>query len=222
LREGIYIKHFLIRFARLLLGLFLLALGKVFTIQANVGYIPWDVLHAGLSITTGITIGTASIIVGLVLVIVAAALKEKLGLGTLLNMLLVGLFVDLILGYFSIPVAKNFAFGIVMLVVGLLIFSFATFFYISSGFGAGPRDCLMVALNRITKRPVGVCRGVIEVLAVASGWLLGGHAGAGTVIFAFGVGFCIQIVFHLFKFDVSAVKQETLWQTVESFKKELK
>lgn len=101
-------------------------------------------------------------------------LGEKLGLGTILNMLLIGVFIDLLYGANIIPVTDNFIVGLLMVILGLFIIAFASYFYIGSGFGAGPRDSMMVALNRKTGLPVGVCRGTIELLAVFVGWRLGG------------------------------------------------
>jgi uncharacterized membrane protein YczE len=206
-------KQFYIRLLRLILALILYSLGSVITIRANIGYSPWDVFHAGLTKAIGINIGTATIIVGIIIVAVTVLLGEKLGLGTILNMVLIGIFMDIFLSLNIIPLAGNFTLGVIMLITGQFIIAFATYFYISSGFGTGPRDTLMVALTRISRLPVGVCRGSIEVLAVLAGLKLGGMAGAGTIISALAIGVCVQITFKLFKFDASKVKHETLDQT---------
>lgn len=201
------------RMLRLVFGLFLYALGIVITLKAHVGYAPWDVLHVGLAKSIGISIGFASILVGLLIVIVAFLLGEKLGLGTILNMILIGVFFDLIFQFNIIPVMDNFIWGVIMLIVGLFIISLATYFYIGSGFGAGPRDSLMVALSRKTGLPIGLCRGTIEVIAVAVGWKLGGLVGIGTIIAAFAIGFCIQITFRILGFDAKKVDHQTLNET---------
>ena len=207
-----HLKHFIVRFFWLNTGLALFSLGIVLTIRANIGFSPWDVFHAGVSETAGITLGTASILVGLVILIVVALMKEKLGLGTIFNMVIIGLLVDVMLPL--IPMAEGFMIGIPMLVSGLFIISLGSYFYIGSGFGAGPRDSLMVVLMRITKKSAGFCRTTVESIAVAVGWLLGGMVGIGTVIAAIGIGFCIQITFKLLKFDATAVKHETLTDTL--------
>ena len=208
-------KQFYVRLLRLIFGLFLYALGIVVTLKAQIGYAPWDVFHVGLSKTIGISIGTASIIVGALIVIITALLGEKLGLGTILNMVLIGFFLDLILQIPAIPQANNFVVGIIMLILGLFIIALASYFYIGSGFGAGPRDSLMVALTRKTKLPVGVCRGTIELLAVFAGWQLGGMVGVGTIISAFAIGFCVQTTFKLLKFDATEIQHETLNNTYQ-------
>lgn len=206
-------KQFYIRLMRLIFGLFLYALGIVVTMKANIGYAPWDAYHAGISKTIGINIGTASIFMGIVIVIITLLLGEKLGVGTLLNMVLIGVFLDLLLALEIIPTASNFAFGIIMLIVGLYIIAIGSYFYISSAFGAGPRDSLMVALTRKTRLSIGICRGSIEMIAAFIGWKLGGMIGIGTILSALIMGFCIQTTFRLFRFDATKVKHETLDQT---------
>lgn len=198
-------------------GLFLYAIGIVVTLNANVGYAPWDIFHVGLAKTMGISIGTASIIVGLIIGMIAVFMGEKLGFGTILNMVLIGVFLDIVLKSHIIPIAENLMLGIAMLLIGVFIIAFATYFYIKSAFGAGPRDSLMVALTRKTGLSVGVCRGMIELSAVVAGWALGGMLGIGTIIFSFAIGFFIQTTFKLFAFDATEVKHETLDLTYKTF-----
>lgn len=204
---------FYTRLLRLNFGLFLYALGIVVTMNANIGYTAWDVFQAGLSTTTGISIGNASIVVGVVIGIVTVSLGEKLGLGTILNMVLIGVFLDILLNLKIIPVANSFLIGILMLSIGLFIIALASYFYIESAFGAGPRDSLMVVITRKTKLPIGVCRGALEFTVALLGWKLGGMLGIGTIISAFLIGLCIQITFKILKFDATKVQHETLDQT---------
>lgn len=206
-------KQFYIRLLRLIWGLLLYALGIVVTLNAHIGYAPWEVFHVGLAKTAGMSIGTASILTGVIIGIIALLLGEKLGLGTILNMVLIGVFMDVIIGFHIIPVMNNVTFGIIMLITGLLIISLASYFYIGSGFGAGPRDSLMVVLTRKTGLSIGVCRGIIEIIAVFAGWRLGGMVGIGTIISAFAIGFFVQTTFKLLKFDAKEVKHETLDKT---------
>ena len=213
LKGDFIMKQFLIRLLRLISGLFLYALGIVVTLKAHVGYAPWEVFHVGLANTMGMSIGTASILTGLVIGLLTILLGEKLGLGTILNMVLIGIFLDIILEFKMIPVINNFVLGIIMLLAGLFIISLASYFYIGSGFGAGPRDSLMVALTRKTGLPIGLCRGIIEIAAVLVGWRLGGMVGIGTIISAFIIGFCIQTTFKLLNFDAKEVKHESLDET---------
>jgi len=129
---------------------------------------------------------------------------------------------DLILFLDFIPLFYNFWIGTLVLLLGLFIIALGTYFYISSAFGAGPRDSLMVAVTRKTGLPVGLCRGILEVSVVLIGWLLGGMVGLGTVISAFAIGFCVQITFKLLKFDPTQVKHETfavMFQNLRNLKK---
>jgi len=206
------------RLIRLIWGLFLFAMGIVVTMKAHLGFAPWEVFHQGISLNIGISIGKVSILTGLVICILVALMGEKLGLGTILNMFLIGIFMDVILGMNLIPEMKGFLSGTLMMFLGLFIISFASYFYIGSGFGAGPRDSLMVALERKTGMAVGLCRGLLEGSAVFIGWLMGGPVGLGTVLAAFGIGFCIQMVFSLMKFEATMVRHETLKVTLKGLR----
>lgn len=206
-------KQFSLRILRLIWGLILYAVGIVITINANIGYAPWDTFHIGLSTITGLSLGTISILVGIIIGVIVILLGEKLGLGTILNMVLIGVFIDILLAWKVIPVNHNLIPGIIMVAIGLFIIAFGSYYYIGSGFGAGPRDSLMVSLNRKTGLPVGICRGTIELLAVFVGWRLGGMIGVGTLLSAFMIGFCVQITFRLMRFDPSKINHETLKQT---------
>ena len=209
---------YLKRFADLFLGIILFSLGIVFTMKANLGYGPWEVFHQGLGETIGLSIGKASILTGLVIGVIVALLGEKLGLGTILNMVFIGFFIDVILALDFIPQMDSLWSGIVEITIGFFIIAFGSYFYIRSGFGAGPRDSLMVLLERKSKLSVGICRIILEASAVLIGWMLGGPVGLGTVLAVFGIGFCVQIVFTLMKFKTTAVKHETLDVTFKNIK----
>jgi uncharacterized protein len=209
---------FLKRFINLLMGLFLYALGIVITMKANLGFAPWEVFHWGIGKTLGMTIGSVSILTGLFICVLVVLMGEKLGLGTILNMILIGVFIDLLLSFHLIPQISGFVSGVAVMAAGLFTISFGSYFYINSGFGAGPRDSLMVAIKRKTKLPVGLCRGILEASVVLTGWILGGPVGIGTVLAAFGIGFCIQIVFSLMRFEATSVTHETIGVTQKYFK----
>lgn len=207
-------KQFAARLLRLFLGLFLYSLGIVFTLRAHIGFSPWDVFHAGLAGSLGITIGLSSIFTGLVVVLVSMLLGEKLGLGTILNMLVIGTLLDGLLALGLVPQARSFAGGAGMMLAGLFVIALASYYYIGSGFGAGPRDSLMVALMKKTGLPVGFIRGLMELIVVFAGWRLGGLVGVGTVLSALTIGFCIQLTFKLLRFDPAMVKHESLAATL--------
>ena len=203
----------------MVVGLFLFAFGIVVTIKANIGYAPWDVFHVGLANTIGLSIGTVSILVGIIIGIIVVLFGEKIGFGTVLNVILIGIFIDVLLYIDIIIIPDNLIYGIAMLIIGLFIISLGTFFYIKSGFGAGPRDSLMVVVTRRTKIHVGICRSILELLVTVFGWLLGGMVGIGTVISVIGIGFCIQITFKVLNFDIAAVKHESFYDSFTAIKK---
>ncbi|WP_206460308.1 YczE/YyaS/YitT family protein [Anaerovorax sp. IOR16] len=201
------------RILRLIFGLFLFSLGTVLIMQADLGYGPWEVFQSGLTNVLPLTIGQATILVSIIIVLLDLFLKEKIGIGTLLNMLLIGFFMDWILFSSLIPLATTIIMKIVLLISGLFTIAFGSYFYIGSGFGAGPRDSLMVSIRRYTGLPVGVSRGILEFSAAMGGYFLGGPLGLGTIVTAFGVGICIQIVFHLFSFETTQIEHEDLAET---------
>ncbi len=212
----------LLRLCKLIFGLFLYALGIMLTIKANIGYGPWEVFHVGLGKVAGMSIGTASIAVGLVIILVTLLMGEKIGVGTVLNMVLIGSFLDALLLIDAVPVVDSTILGIIVLIVGLYLISFGSYFYIGSGFGAGPRDGLMVALARKTGLPIGVIRSAIELTATILGWALGGMVGIGTVLSGFAIGFCIQSTFGLLHFDPKSIAHATLRESFDELRLALK
>jgi uncharacterized membrane protein YczE len=205
-REGL-------RITRLLLGLFCFALGTVLTLHSNLGYSPWDVFHQGISRHLGLTMGTSAILVSAVVILIDIFVGEAIGVGGVCDVFLVGTFIDVLMLGGWVPVMNGFLWGVVMMVSGLFVIAAALVLYIGAGYGAGPRDSLMVALSRRTGRSPGFCRGVLEAAVLLLGWLLGGYAGIGTLISAFGVGAAVQVVFTALRFDVKAIRQESLRET---------
>lgn len=202
-----------------MLGFVLFAIGIILMIQANIGYAPWDVFHVGLAKTLGITIGMASISTGLVIVILVFFMGETLGLGTLLNMFFVGFFVDIINEMNIIPKSGSLMMSSLMMILSLTIMSFASYFYISGGFGAGPRDSLMVSLSRKSGMSIGLCRIFLEFVATVLGYFLGGMVGLGTLAFVILIGVFVEVVFRMLKFDPRTVRHETLRESMAHFLK---
>ena len=207
-------KQFLIRFANFLTGQILYGIGIVTSIRANIGYAPWEVFHAGIAKTVGSTIGIVSIFAGIIILITVTVAGEKIGFGTVLSMVLMGLLIDGLMYLNIIPLAKNYLVGVIMLIAGLFIISLGSYFYIKSAFGVGPRDNLMVVIRRKTRLPVGVCRVAVELIVTLIGWALGGMVGLGTIISVIAIGFCIQITFRVFRFDPTTVKHDTFAATI--------
>lgn len=206
------------RMISLNIGVFILSLGIVMTIFANLGFAPWEVFHWGIAQTTGISLGRVNIIVSFVIVILAVLLGEKVGIGTFINIVLIGLYIDLFIYLGLIPQMTSLIPGVLMLITGLFLIALGTALYMAAGYGSGPRDSLMVALERKTGLAVGICRSIIELTVCFIGWLLGGLVGLGTVIAVFASGLCVQIVFALLRFDATKVKHENIDVTLRAFK----
>ena len=198
----------------LTLGCLVSAVGIVMMLQANIGLEPWSVLQQGIAQTWGVSYGTASIIVGAFAIGVAILCGEGFGIGTIGNIVLCALFIDGLLALDWIPMMHTLPSGILMLVLGLEILVIGTWLYMRSTLGAGPRDSLMVALARKTKRSVGLCRAVVEIFVIIAGFLLGGQVGWGTVISAVGLGSLFNLNFRLLHFRAAELHQENLAETV--------
>lgn len=185
----------------MLAGMFVLAYGIDLTREARLGLGPWDVLHEGLEGVLPISFGVASIAVGLVLVAWSAFLGIKPRAGTVVNMVIVGVYVDAILHWNLIvpteqaadalglqPMAVRAAY----LLLGAGLSGFGSAWYVTADLGAGPRDAMMLGLSRRWRRPVGPVRTIMEAAALVIGWAIGGTAGVGTALIAISLGWTIQ------------------------------
>lgn len=193
------------QFIRVFIGLFILATGMVFTINANLGLAPWDIFHQGLAKTIGITMGQANIIVAFFIVLLDIVLGQNIGWATVINMLTLGVFIDLIMLNNLLPQASSSFVGVTFLLLGLFIQGYGLYMYVSAKMGAGPRDGLMFVLTKKTGKSVRVIKSLIEIVAVVVGITLGGKFGIGTVILALLGGSVFQIVFRVVKFDSNKV-----------------
>jgi uncharacterized membrane protein YczE len=173
------------RLPRLLAGLVLCGMGIAAMVAADLGLGPWDVLHQGVSSRTGIPIGTVVILVGVAIMLLWIPLRERPGVGTVLNAILIGVVIDLTLLWLTTPapLAGRWA----LMLGGVVAFGAGSGCYIGAGLGPGPRDGVMTGLAR-RGWPVGVVRTAIELSVLGGGWLLGGTVGMGTVVFALGIG----------------------------------
>jgi uncharacterized membrane protein YczE len=177
------------RLPRLIWGLALFGWGLALMVASDLGLAPWEVLHQGVSRHTPIPIGTVGIITGVLVLVLWFPLRERFGLGTLLNVVIIGVVIDVTLIWLAVPgsLAVRWAY----LLVGLVMVAIASGYYIGAGLGPGPRDGLMTGLAR-RGMSLGVVRTGIEVAVLAGGWLLGGTVGVGTVLFSFGIGPLVQ------------------------------
>ncbi|GAA0092048.1 membrane protein [Paraclostridium bifermentans] len=206
----------LFKIIKLMIGFVFCAVGIVLTINANLGLSPWDVLHEGISKTTGITMGNANILVSAIVLVLNVFLGERLGLGTLLNMVIIGRLIDIIMLNDLIHMSNDFVSGILMLIIGMIILSIGCYLYIGVGLGSGARDGMMVALQKRSGRPIRVVRGSLEIGAVVIGFLLGGTIGIGTIITSIGLGYCMQFIFKIFNFNVVSVNHRYIKEEIKS------
>lgn len=179
-----------VRVPRLIAGLVLCGLGIAFMVAADLGLAPWSVLDQGISDRTGIPIGTVSIIVGALVLLAWVPLRERPGLGTVLNVLLIGITIDLALLVLDTPEAA--AGRLAYLAFGAFLWGPGTGLYIGATLGPGPRDGLMTGLASRGVGSIRLIRTGIEMTALAAGWLLGGSVGLGTVVFAVTIGPNVQ------------------------------
>nr|WP_232229628.1 hypothetical protein [Cellulomonas bogoriensis] len=163
----------------------------VMVIRSELGNIPWDVLHQGVARSTGLTLGTVTVAVSLLALLLWVPLRQRPGLGTVSNALLVGPVADVTL--LVMPAGLPLPVRVGLLVAGIVLNAVATAAYIGARFGPGPRDGLMTGLVARTGRSVRLIRTTLEVAVVALGWALGGVFGAGTILFALTIGPLIHV-----------------------------
>ena len=183
----------------LVLGLTLFAIGETLLITANQGVSPWTVLAQGISFQTNLSIGVTTFIVSLIVLILWYPLKQKPGLGTILNIVLISIIIDLSTPI--LPYPKSFSFQIVQSIVAVFVVGLGSGFYLTANLGPGPRDGLMTGLQNITNQPIALIRTILEVSAVCVGFYLGGVVGIGTLLFAFGIGPAVSVgIFVVMKY----------------------
>ncbi len=175
---------------QLLTGLFGYGLAVTLMIESKLGLGPWDAFHVGVHNKTGLSVGVASILVGLAIQISSWFIGIRPGVGTIANMILIGVFIDLLTPI--IPPAQGWLWGLAYYVPGIMICGLATGFYIGAGLGKGPRDGLSLGLSRLSRWPVARVRTLVELVVLSLGWLMGATVGAGTLLFAFGIGPAMQ------------------------------
>lgn len=200
-------------------SLFINGFGVYMTIQANIGAHPWDVLNLGVSKTFGILYGTASVIISYSILGIDILLKEPIGIAMFIDAFVVGKAVDLFNKLNVIPKCDSLLTGIPVMLVGLVIMAYTQYTYMSASLGCGPRDTLLVALDkRIKKVPIGAVSIGLLSLATLAGWLMGGPVGVGTLICAFATGPIMQMAFSTVKFDAASVQHQHLTDSVKVFR----
>ena len=182
---------------RVLIGLFIYGGGLALMVSSEIGLSPWDVLAMGISLQTTLSFGWSTVLVSGLVLLLWIPLKVKLGIGSVLNAVLVGLFADLWLTF--LPTYELMISKIAVFSLGTLTIGIATGLYISAGLGKGPRDGLMVGTAERTKKPFWIVRSFYEVTVLLIGFSLGGPIGIGTIIFVISIGYLTQLGLRLFK-----------------------
>jgi uncharacterized membrane protein YczE len=175
----------------LLLGLTLFGLGEAFLLAASLGATPWTVLAQGVSLRTGLSIGWVTFLVSTVVLLLWIPLRQKPGLGTFANIVVIALVLDL--AYNWLPEPTGLGLRYVFVFVGIGLIGLGSGFYLTAGHGPGPRDGWMTGLHHRTGRPVAQIRLGIEVVVLIVGWLLGGTVGIGTALFALLIGQAVAL-----------------------------
>ncbi len=176
---------------QVIFGTSLIGVGISLNYLANLGLGPWGVFHDGLSKTIGITYGRTIIITGVAVMLLWVPLKQKPGLGTLIDIFLVGLVADTIILYFEF--SENIFLSLILVLLGIISIGTGTAIYVGADLGVGPRDGIMVGLETLGIK-IGTARNLIELIAFLTGWLLGGLVGYVTILFVIGIGPVVQFV----------------------------
>ena len=203
-------KDEVLKYIKVTIGVILCALGIVMILNADMGLSPWDVLNQGINIQSGITLGQANILVGIVVILIGIYFKQPIGSGTIINVALVGTFVDIFMFLDFLPWGDTVLKQIFLFGMGEIVFALGSYMYISGGCGCGPRDGLMVVFTKKTGLSMGMVRLCLEVSALTTGYFLGGKVGVGTALFSLGTGYVIQFFFKMFKQDVKKIEHRSL------------
>lgn len=201
---------FLKKLTVLMFGLFIFAGGILSIIHAGLGVSPWDTFHLGIIKHINLTLGQVSQVTGFMALILSFFLRQIPGWGTIANMYFIGVFIDIIENLQILPYPTGILGGLALLAAGILLIGWATFFYLNTAWGAGPKDALMMGLVKRFSIPVWVSRTILEVTVVIGGIILGVLPGMGTVVVALCVGPSIQLAYRIGKRDPKVIKHRTL------------
>tara|TARA_B100000575_G_scaffold133670_1_gene106494 strand:+ start:1714 stop:2379 length:666 start_codon:yes stop_codon:yes gene_type:complete len=179
----------------LIIGLILFGIGETLILTANIGVSPWFVLHQGLSFVTGFSIGITTFIVSVLVLLLWIPIKQKPGIGTLSNAIIISIVVDLSLPF--LPYPDDFILKLLQVVIAMILIGVGSGFYLTANLGPGPRDGLMTGLQRLTNFSFTLIRTILEIAAVLIGFYLGGLIGLGTIIYAILVGPSVSLGLYI-------------------------
>ena len=176
-------------------GLMLFGLGEGLLIVSFTGASPWSVLAQGISLNVNLSVGMITLIISLCVLILWIPLGQKLGMATVLNALIIALMIDLCIKF--VPTPSNYYNQLILAIISVITVGIGGGIYLVANLGAGPRDGLMVGLQKKTNLPIALVRATLEITVVSVGWYLGGTVGVGTLLFAFGIGPCVALGLYL-------------------------
>ena len=176
-------------------GLMLFGLGEGLLIVSFTGASPWSVLAQGLSLNVNLSIGILTFLISVTVLIFWIPLGQKPGIATILNALIIAIMIDLCIKF--VPTPSNYINQLILAVISVTTVGIGGGIYLVANLGAGPRDGLMVGLQKLTNFPIAVVRATLEITVVSVGWYLGGTVGIGTLLFAFGIGPCVALGLYL-------------------------
>jgi len=176
-------------------GLMLFGLGEGLLIVSFTGASPWSVLAQGISLNVNLSIGMITFLISISVLILWIPLGQKLGMATILNALIIALMIDFCIKF--VPIPSNYYNQLFLAIVSVITVGIGGGIYLVSNLGAGPRDGLMVGLQKKTNLPIALVRATLEITVVSIGWYLGGTVGIGTLLFAFGIGPCVALGLYL-------------------------
>lgn len=201
------------RISQLLIGLVLYGVASALMIRAVLGVDPWTVLSQGLSVHTGLGIGILTNIVGVLVLLLWIPLRQRPGVGTVLNILIIGPSIEL--GLWLVPPMTELWAQILMFAAGLVLLAVASGLYIGARMGPGPRDGLMTGLNRRFGVPIWVARTSVEIVVLTTGWILGGNVGLGTVAFALLIGPLCNLTLPFFAIRAPIASTEAAEEAID-------
>lgn len=214
---GVNLLVLVVKIVIFLCGIFILTLGAAALIEANLGVASWDVLHIGLAKRSVLSIGTWVQIIGILMVLFAAALERKQPqIGSAINILLIGFSLNWILDGHMLPIANTLWMSILKLVSGVCLMGLGSGMYVSTALGAGPRDGLTLVLSRMSGRSVRLVRTMLEITALFCGWIVGGPISAGTFVAVFLVGPIMQASLYFWQRQIESFENFLAERSSES------
>jgi len=204
-------------------GLVFAAYGVGLTVTAQLGVSPWDVFSQGVALQLSkvlgkeIMMGTITQITAALVIIVDVALKEKIGIATIIDTCIFGGALNFFLKHNMLPYPQAFPVKFILMVLGYFIWGLGIYIYMKQALGSGPKDALFVIFAK-RKIPVAIAKNSIEAVVFIIGWIMGGTIGIGTVVAVFAMGYIIEFWFKVFKFDVTKVENESIIDTAKNIK----